>query len=134
MRQSFMNRLLETHDKASLIAWMNELDQEKRAIKQAMRRYSSETPENGGLSGSQRYSKLRRMKDRLEHLKEEREAVRLKLGKLKRQQKSLNKATNRKIVFCQAFVAAAEIELSPDQYLQLELKAMEMLTNHKANE
>ncbi len=128
MNQNFIQKLANTLDKESLIQLMNDFDEEKRRIKTVMGKFSNEDAENGGLTGRERQSKLRRMKTRLSFLIEEREATRQKLGKLKEDKKSLNKAINRKIEFCHAFLAVAEREMSEEKFIYLEMKAMELLT------
>jgi hypothetical protein len=133
MNQNFTEKLASTRDKESLIQLMNELDEEKRRIKTVMGKFSNEDAENGGLTGKERQTKLRRMKTRLSFLIEEREAARQKLGKLNGDKKSLNKAMNRKIEFCHAFVAIAEREMSEEKFLDLEMKAMELLMAYPAN-
>ena len=122
-----------SHNKKSLIELMNQLDQEKRQIRSFMRQYSNEPKEDRGLSGSDRYKQLRRMKDRLSFMVEEREYVRKKLGDLKAEQKLLNRVTERKIEFCHAFMAAAEKLLSEEQFVEIEAKAANMLLMQKTN-
>jgi hypothetical protein len=112
MNQNFTEKLARANDRDSLIQLMNELDEEKRRIKTIMSKFSNEDAENGGLTGKERQTKLRRMKTRLSFLIEEREATRQKLGKLNSDKKALNKAMNRKAEFCHAFLAVAERELS----------------------
>ncbi len=127
MNQNFTEKLASARDKESLIQLMNELDEEKRRIKTVMAKFSNEDAENGGLTGKERQTKLRRMKTRLSFLIEEREFTRQKLGKLNSDKKALNKATNRKLEFCHAFLAVAEREMAEEDFLNLEMKAMEML-------
>ncbi len=127
MNQNFTEKLASARDKESLIQLMNELDEEKRRIKTVMSKFSNEDAENGGLTGKERQTKLRRMKTRLSFLIEEREATRQKLGKLNGDKKALNKAMNRKIEFCHAFLAVAEREMSEERFIDLEMKAMELL-------
>ena len=68
------------------------------------------------------------MKDKLGFLTEEREAVRAKLGALKHGKKTMNKKTRGNgCAFAHAFMAAAEICLNQNSYLELELKAVEIL-------
>ncbi len=117
MNQNFTEKLASTRDKESLIQLMNELDEEKRRIKTVMSKFSNEDAENGGLTGKERQTKLRRMKTRLSFLIEEREATRQKLGKLNGDKKALNKAMNRKIEFCHAFLAVAEREMSEERFI-----------------
>ncbi len=127
MNQSFTEKLASTRDKESLIQLMNDLDEEKRRIKAVMSKFSNEDAENGGLTGKERQTKLRKMKTRLSFLIEEREAARQKLGKLNGDKKALNKAMNRKVEFCHAFLAVAEREMSEERFIDLEMKAMELL-------
>ncbi|HFD12884.1 MAG TPA: hypothetical protein ENJ32_10520 [Crenotrichaceae bacterium] len=116
-----------SHDQQKLIELMNQLDEEKRSIRSAQRKWSNSEKSDGGLAGSGRYKKLRRLKDRLSFLIEEREYVRQTLGKLKAEKKHLNRASNRKPDFTQAFYAASEIILSDELFLQLEAKAQQLL-------
>jgi hypothetical protein len=127
MNQNFTEKLARANDRDSLIQLMNELDEEKRRIKTIMSKFSNEDAENGGLTGKERQTKLRRMKTRLSFLIEEREATRQKLEKLNSDKKALNKAMNRKAEFCHAFLAVAERELSEETFIELEMKAMETL-------
>lgn len=127
MNQNFTEKLARANDRDSLIQLMNELDEEKRRIKTIMSKFSNEDAENGGLTGKERQTKLRRMKTRLSFLIEEREATRQKLGKVNSDKKALNKAMNRKAEFCHAFLAVAERELSEETFIELEMKAMETL-------
>lgn len=56
------------------------------------------------------------------------------LARIKREDKSLRRAVNGKsILFSKAFIAAAEQLLSEDVYLQLELKASQIMEDHEAN-
>ena len=116
------------HSKKLLVDLMNQLDEEKRSIRSFQREWSNSPKDDGGLSGSGRYKKLRRLKDRMSFLIEEREYVRQKLGDLKGDHKALNRAgSQRNIEFAQAFIAAAERLLSEEQFAELETKAAEMM-------
>jgi hypothetical protein len=128
MNQNFTEKLASCRDKESLVQLMNEFDEEKRRIKSIMSKFSTEDAENGGLTGKERQTKLRKMKMRLSFLIEEREATRQKIGKLNSDKKALNKAVNRKLEFCHAFLAAAEKEMPEEQFIELEMKAMELLS------
>ncbi len=114
-------------DQQKLIELMNQLDEEKRSIRSAQRKWSNSEKGDGGLAGSQRYKTLRRLKDRLSFLIEEREYVRQILGKLKEEKKTLNRASHKKTDFTQAFYAASEMVLSEDLFLELEAKAQQLL-------
>ena len=61
---------------------MNNLDAEKRSVKSHLSRLSSE-PDEQYAHGRERQILIRRMKDKLSFLTEEREIVRKKLGELK---------------------------------------------------
>lgn len=90
--------------------------------------WSNETGEENGLTGSERYKKLRRVKDRLSFLIEKREYLRLKLGELKTDQKVLNGAANQySIDFVHAFMAAAQYVLTEEQFADIEVKAAQVL-------
>lgn len=115
-------------DKDALVQLMNELDEEKRKIRSSQRKYSNEPKEDKGLAGSERYKKLRSLKDRISYLVGEREYVRQALGKLKGDKKAINKATNNKpLGFCQAFYAAAEKVLPAGTFLEIEVAAGQMI-------
>jgi hypothetical protein len=106
---------------------MNQLDEEKRFIRSSQRNWSNSEKNDGGLAGSKRYKTLRKLKDRISFLIEEREYVRQTLGELKKEQKIINKSANQKLSFAQAFYAASEMKLSEELFLQLESKAQQIL-------
>ena len=124
----FMEKVarIET-DREALLALMNEIDAERRLIKSRMRMFSNSPREDGGWVGSSRYANLRKLKDKLSFLLEEREYVRGRLGRLKNDRKALNKALNsRKPEFCHAFVAAAERMLDQELFLEIEAWAAQI--------
>lgn len=129
MNQTIVKKLEDIgNDKATLVTFMNELDEEKRRLRDALRKYSNEAYGQSGLKGRERFGKIRRMKAKLGYLVEEREALRKRLGQINGDQKALNRAMNIKSPqFKDAFLAAAERMLSEEQFLALELKAMEIL-------
>jgi hypothetical protein len=131
MNQTIAKKLEEFgNDKTALMALMSELDEEKRRLRDALRKYSNEAYGQSGLAGRERFGKIRRMKAKLGFLVEEREALRKKLGQLNGDQKALKRAMNTKSPqFKDAFLAAAERMLSDEQLLALELKAVEILDN-----
>ncbi len=110
-----------------LIDLINQLDEEKRMLRSSQRNWSNSEKDDGGLAGSKRYKTLRKLKDRISFLIEEREYVRQTLGELKRDKKIANKATNQKLDFTQAFYAASELTLPEELFLQLEAKAQQLL-------
>lgn len=115
------------HSKPLLIQLMNELDEEKRSIRSVQRMCSNDSKDGGGLTGPERFRKLRKLKDRISFLIEEREYVRQKLGNLNSDQKALNRAANKKADFVHAFMAAAEQLLPEELFNDLEAKAGEIL-------
>lgn len=116
-----------SNDQEKLIHLMNDLDEEKRLIRSAQRKWSNSEKEEGGLSGSQRSNKLRKLKDKISFLIEEREYVKQKLANLKENKKFLNAAMNKKTSFVEAFYATAQINLSEEEVVELELKTYELL-------
>ena len=58
---------------------------------------------------------------------EEREYVKQKLANLKENKKFLNAAMNKKASFVEAFYAIAQINLSEEEVVELELKTYELL-------
>ncbi len=114
-------------DQEKLIELMNDLDEEKRLIRSAQRKWSNSEREEGGLSGSQRSNKLRKLKDKISFLIEEREYVKQKLADLKENKKTLNAAMNKKASFIESFYAVAQINLTEEEVVELEMKAYELL-------
>ena len=128
LSQEFILRVAKIqHSRKKLIDLMNALDEEKRVIRSAQRKYSSFKKEDGGLTGAERFKQLRSLKDRLSFLIEEREYVRQRLADVKAETKALNKAVHRQKGFQAAFVAAAERLLPEETFLNLEAKASEIL-------
>ena len=116
-------------DKNKLSALLSEIDAEKRSLKSLLSRLSSE-PERIYGRGRERQVKIRKMKDKLSFLTEEREAVRERLGAMKMDAKALNRATNsRSIDFAHAFIAAAERLLPDEMFLELESRAADILSS-----
>jgi len=114
-------------NKEMLIALMAEIDAEKRSLKSRLTQLSSE-PEGDYARGRKRQTNIRKIKDKISFLTEEREQVRKKLGSLKTSKKTLNKITNsRKPDFQAAFMVAAEQLLDEKTFLEIEAKASELL-------
>jgi len=130
MNEEFTKKLSRLNKKEELVDFMNQLDEEKRGLKVVVNRFSNENPENGGLQGRERFTKLRNINKRVGYLIKEREEVRQKLGKVKGDQKAFNKASTKKVELCQAFVAAAERTLTEEQFLEIEIMASNMLMDN----
>ena len=134
--ESFILKVAEiSHDREKLVELMNTLDEEKRSIKDFMRKYSNSPKTEGGGAGAERFKKLRRIKARQSFLIEEREYVRQMLGEMKGNQKALNRVANsRSVEFQTAFMAAAERLLDEETFVNIEIKATEILKSHKNNQ
>jgi len=131
MRQEIASKLAEcSSNREGLVALLNHLDEERRSIKSHLRLISSEPKLAGELArGRKRQEQIRKIQDKISFIQVEREAVRNKLGALKREHKSLNRVVNsRAPEFSQAFMAAAELCLSEELFVELEAKAQEILT------
>lgn len=128
LSQEFAQRLVDAgNDQKTLRSMLSSLDEEKRSIKSALSQLSSE-PEGPYARGRERQVKIRRMKDKISFLTEEREAVRQKLGRIKMDKKALNRVTSGKnVAFAHAFMAAAERVLTAETFNELEARAAEIL-------
>jgi len=83
MNQKFAENLQACGaSKDKLIALMSDIDTEKRSIKSYLSRLSSE-PDGDFGKGRKRQVQIRKLKDKLSFLTEDREAVRTKLGSIK---------------------------------------------------
>ena len=130
MSQEFSEKLANAGaDTKALTALMADIDAEKRSVRSSLAQLSSE-PDSQFAKGKERQALIRRMRDKISYLTEEREEVRRRLGQIKVDKKVLNKVSNRiSPDFSQAFMAAAERILSEDQFNEIELRASEMLAN-----
>lgn len=120
------------NDQQKLVALMAQLDETKRSLKDRLTRLSSEP--NGEFGrGRERQEQIRKIKAKQGFLTDERELVRAKLGRIKMDTKALKRITNsRKSDFTMAFMAAAERVLSEDQFIDLEIRAQEILDGNNA--
>ncbi len=112
-----------------LVQLMADIDAEKRSIKSALSQLSSE-PDERFQGGRERQVKVRRMKDKMSFLTEERELVRQKLGIMKADRKAHNRictATN--ATFALAFMAVAERVLPDEVFNAVERRAGEILSS-----
>jgi len=115
-------------DRDKLLTLMAEIDAQKRSLKSRLTQLSSEPDGSDYARGRKRQTNIRKIKDKIGFLTEERERVRKKLGSLKMNKKALNKTTNsRKPDFQAAFMTAAEILLDEATFLEIEAKASELL-------
>ena len=115
------------NNQRNLVSLLNAIDEEKRSLKSALSQLSSE-PDGPYARGRERQVKIRRMKDKMSFLTEEREIVRQKLGRIKMDKKAVNRAASRRTVeFAHAFMAAAERVLPGEMFNELETRAAEIL-------
>lgn len=132
MHQKFAERLGACGlDREKLITLMHEIDAEKRALKSYLSQISSE-PDGEFGRGRARQVQIRKLRSKQSFLIEEREVVRLKLKSLNTDKKALNKSVNnRSPEFSQAFLAACEQLLDEEQFVELEMKAAQILISKK---
>ncbi|EJC7176241.1 hypothetical protein DC915_RS03140 [Vibrio parahaemolyticus] len=129
MDQEFLDRL-ETagFDKKKLTALLNELDQTKRSIRSQLSQLSSE-PNDSTPVGRERQTRIRKMKDKISFITEEREVVRKRLAEIKANISSANRMQHKyRNGFELAFLVAAEQSLDEKQFLELEAQAHKMLS------
>ncbi len=128
LNQEFAKKLEDAgNNQKELLFLMSAIDEEKRSIKSALSQLSSE-PNDAYARGRERQIKIRRMKDKISFLTEEREIVRQKLGRIKLDKKAMNRASSgRNVEFAHAFMAAAERILPYETFNELETRAAEIL-------
>lgn len=115
------------HSKEKLIALMDELDAEKRSLRSSITLWMYDPRVGNGRSKAECHLKTKQLRDRIGFLMEERGYVREKIGKINGDQKALNRAGNRSVLFSKAFIAAAERMLPEKTFLEIEAKASMML-------
>lgn len=132
MRQEFFKKFQNSYtSQEKLKSLMAEIDSEKRSLKSFLSRVSSE-PDGKFGKGRLRQVTIRKAKDKIAFLSEEREAVRKRLGDIKMDKKALNRVSSeRSVDFCHAFMAAAERLLPEDVFLEVEYKASDMMLHTK---
>lgn len=129
MDQEFLYKLDSAgFDKKKLTALLNELDETKRSIRSQLSQISSEPNETTPV-GRERQTRIRRMKDKISFLTEEREIVRKRLGEIKTNINTANRMQHKyKNGFELAFLVAAEKTLGEEQFLELEAQATIILS------
>jgi predicted nucleic acid-binding Zn-ribbon protein len=130
MAQEFSEKLAKAGaDSKALSSLMAEIDSEKRSVKSKLSQLSSE-PDSQFVKGKDRQVLIRRMKDKMSFLTEEREQIRQKLGQIKMDNKAFNQISNRvSSGFSQAFMAAAERILDEETFSQVEARASEIMSH-----
>jgi chromosome segregation ATPase len=126
----FATKLLKAGYSQELLKQLiEEIDAEKSSVRSALSQLSSE-PDEKSVKGRERQTRIRRMKDKISFLTGEREQVRARLGQIKTDLKALNKlqhSPKNKKEFSQAFMVAAELYLSEEVYLDLEVRAAQII-------
>ena len=125
MSQAFTDQLSECNTRESLVQLMESIDFQRMTLSTEITQLSSQPLD--GMSGQDAYSKLRRMRDKRSYLFSERGLVRQKLSKLNNDVKAVNRANDRQPGFSQAFLAACERSMSQSEFLDMEVKAMELM-------
>lgn len=127
MEQLFIQKLDSAgYDKLKLLALMQGIDSDKTSAKLRLQQVST-NPEPE-LSSKDRDQIIRTLKFKIRCLTDNREIIRQRLGTIGFYKKAFNKALNsRKAGFSSAFLAAAELKLSPAAFEELEQLAGEIL-------
>lgn len=125
MNQVFLEKLdTAGYDKELLVKLMAEIDEQKRSVRSALSRLSSE-PDHQFAAGKERQTLIRRMKDKSSFLTEQREIVRNRLGEIKTNKRIAHEINNgKKDSFAAAFMVAARELLTEEQLLDIESRAL----------
>jgi len=128
MDQVFFQNLEEAgFDRIKLRELLHRLDSEKSRAKLRLQQVSTD-PE-AGMTGKKRDRFIRFLLHVIRRLTDERETVSRRLGRIGVYEKALNRAVHtRNSAFPAAFVAAAEMTLTREQFEELERMAGEVLT------
>lgn len=123
------------NDRQLLIALMAEIDAEKRSVRSALSKLSSE-PDQQFAKGKERQVLIRRMKDKISFLTEDRETVRRRLADARRAptlnpKSSVTQGAKHGAGFADAFLRAAQEYLSEEQFLEIEIKAGNYYDHHR---
>ena len=127
--QEFSERLADSGwNRNKLLTMLSELDEQKRRIKATLRRYAHDP--DCIIGGHERKTMERKLKDKEGYLIERCEIVRDRLSQMKKDLKAMRKAANCKPPgFSDAFMASAERILTDDQFAEIELRAVEIISN-----
>jgi len=125
LSESFLNSVSKVaFDREALITMMHNIDETKRQIKSRLSSVSSGSQEMTELGPKERKSQIRKMTDKISCLAEEREYIRNKINTIKQSHKAMKRAVNsRNENFCHAFIAAAEVLLDEETFLEIEAHA-----------
>jgi len=132
MNHLFLENLCKiSNDKDKLIELMENIDSEKRKCRSRLSTISSEPKVKDPVKGRERMKIIRRTKERIGYLIKEGDLVRSKLREHRIKRNSLIKIENgRSSKFLAAFMAAGELALDEEQFNEIEVLAMQLLTNN----
>jgi len=118
------------NNKAELVELLNELENEKREIKRKLQKFSNSPKKETGLDSKQRERLIRSLTAKQSYLKNEAAHVRSAIHDFKQTQSTLQRIqNNKKAGLAEAFMATAEKLLTEEQFLEIELRALELLEN-----
>lgn len=119
---------LAGYDKEKLLSLLNEIDSTKRSVSSRLSRLSSE-PGEVVLKGASRQAAIRRMKDKLAFLADERELVVRRLAEIKRNSVLINREMHsRPPALTAAFVAATRLLVDKKTLSVIEQAAQDILS------
>jgi len=130
MDQVFFQRLQDAgFDFLKLVVLRDEIDSEKHAVKSYIQDVSCGLSEKSKLmTAIEKQSLIRRLKDKKQFLTDQRVLVQSRIRNINANRNAFNRASNSsKRGFANAFLAAAELTLTEDQFNELEIKAGEIL-------
>jgi hypothetical protein len=130
MDQVFFQRLQDAGmDYLKLVVLRDEIDSEKRSVTSYIEDVYCQLSEKSKLIvGVERQSLIRRLKDKKQFLNDQRVVVQNRIRTINTYRKTFNRVSNSsKLGFARAFVAAAELTLTEEQFNELEIKAGEIL-------
>ena len=137
MDQVFFQRLQDAGmDYLKLVAIRDEIDSEKRSVSSYIQDVSCQLSEKSKLIvGVERQILIRRLKDKKQFLNDQRGVVQSRLRTINAYRNTFNRVSNSsKLGFARAFLAAAELTLTEEQFNELEIKAGEILMCMTSNE
>jgi hypothetical protein len=137
MDQLFYQRLQNAgFDFPKLVVLRDEIDSEKRSVTSYIEDVSCGLSEKSKLIvGVERQSLIRRLKDKKQFLTDQRVVVQNRLRTINAYRKTFNRVSNSsRLGFARAFLAAAELTLTEEQFNELEIKAGQILMCMTSNE
>lgn len=137
MDQIFYQRMQDAgFDFLKLVVLRDEIDSEKRSVKSYIQDVSCGLSEKSKqIIGVEKQNLIRRLKDKKQFLTDQRAVVQNRLRTINAYRNTFNRVSNSsKRGFARAFLAAAELTLTEEQFNELEIKAGEILMCMTSNE